>query len=253
MIYRKHCIVLMLRSRDLSSGDSLFGSWNTFLCMTFLMCVYECKEHILCKSACEGACVSACLRQQFRAAQSMLGSLSLQIRQGEITQVHRGENPPSPILYLSVSLSLLLPHSFIALHYCSITSASWTPCVDQSEELNVKHIQILLLVLLQNKFLLLLSLFVPLCRWLNYIYWVHSVQEWVHFILKLNDMLSLVNPIIHIRTLHKYHYSDFRLHGLLSLSQGCYMCVKYLTWTVWPVSCLTTRTWPSSWRGNSSV
>lgn len=171
----------------------------------------------------------------------------------------RTHHPPfyiylSPFLFYSLTLSFFFPtDSFIALHYCSITSASWMPCVDQSEELNVKHIQILLLVLLQNKFLLLLSLFVPLCRWLNYIYWVHSVQEWVHFILKLNDMLSLVNPIIHIRTLHKYHYSDFRLHGLLSLSQGCYMCVKYLTWTVWPVSCLTTRTWPSSWRGNSSV
>lgn len=50
--------------------------------------------------------VRACLRQQFRAAQSMLGSLSLQIKQGEITQVHRGENPPSPTFSVCLPFSI---------------------------------------------------------------------------------------------------------------------------------------------------
>lgn len=70
----------------------------------------------------------ACLRQQFRAAQSMLGSLSLQIRLGEITQVHRGENPPSPIISVSISLCLSSPllHSFPTLgFYCTLPECSF--------------------------------------------------------------------------------------------------------------------------------
>lgn len=64
---------------------------------------YECfdvcswvQAHLLRVWECVWLRVRACLRQQFRAAQSMLGSLSLQIKQGKITQVHRGEDLPSP-------------------------------------------------------------------------------------------------------------------------------------------------------------
>lgn len=68
--------------------------------------------------------VRACLRQQFRAAQSMLGSLSLQIRQEEITQVYRGSTIPhvlcqSPFLHYSLDLLFSLPHSFMKPHLCS--------------------------------------------------------------------------------------------------------------------------------------
>lgn len=56
--------------------------------------------------ACACTCVCVCLRQQFRAAQSMLGSLSLQIRQEKITQVHRGESPPSPTLSVCLPLPI---------------------------------------------------------------------------------------------------------------------------------------------------
>lgn len=97
----------------------LVGLWNTFMCMIVLMCVQECKRiWYECESAC-GLRVHACLRQQFRAAQSMLGSLSLQIRQGEITQVHRGENPPSPTFSVCLpfsitpSISSSLSHAYL--------------------------------------------------------------------------------------------------------------------------------------------
>lgn len=83
------------------------------------MCVgYECKRIWF---VCEGMRVRVCLRQQFRAAQSMLGSLSLQIMQGKITQVHRGENHP-PLLFC---LSLCLHYSLYLFFFShTLTYAS---------------------------------------------------------------------------------------------------------------------------------
>lgn len=84
------------------------------------MCAHECKRiWYECESV--RAEARACLRQQLRAAQSMLGSLSLQIRQGEITQVHRGENPPSPTFYVCLPFSItpsitpFLSHTYLYL------------------------------------------------------------------------------------------------------------------------------------------